>query len=105
MVPFPSPCGGYLRFVGKGGEGEAAVGEAYSFGIIAEHLVGCFNDLALVLCQRLPASFFNAMPYDQLMNFRYKQQLPDRIEFRKLGACLRKLFESVFDSLAISVCA
>jgi hypothetical protein len=78
--------------VGKGGEGEATVGEAYSFGIIAEHLVGCFNDLALVLCQRLPASFFNAMPYDQLMNFRYKQQLPDRIEFRKLGACLRKLF-------------
>ena len=74
IVALTSPRRCLLRLVREGGEGETAIGEAHPLGIVAENLVSCFDDLALVLRQCLPPRFFDAMLQYQLMHIRHDRE-------------------------------
>ncbi len=80
---------------------KARVGEAKLVGFFAHHLVSCFYESPLMFCRRLSAGFFDALLYDQAMNFSHVpcHGLSDwRAQF---GVWSRKQFEGFLSLLFV----
>jgi len=56
-------------------------------------LVRRFDHHAFVLGDGLATRFFNALPDNELMNFRHDGTVPSYITLRNIGVYLRKLLE------------
>src|SRR5208337_2747766 len=91
--------------MGQGSQSEAAVGEPHPLGIVAKHLVGRLDDVALVLRHRLPAGLFNAILDDELMNLGHIVTVADLPAAPQPWSLSAQAIRKVFDSLAIRVCA
>ena len=72
-----APGGALLGLVWQGCQRKSAISEANPFGIVAEHLVSSLDHHALMLGNCLPASFLNALPDDELMNFGHVDTVAD----------------------------
>ena len=83
LWPSRRQVGRLLRLVGEGGQGETAIGEAHPLGIVAENLVSCFDDLALVFRQCLPPRLFDAVLQNELMHLRHDRERDAHLSHRQ----------------------
>src|SRR5690242_18210339 len=92
-MTLPPPCRRFLRLVGQGCQGKAAVGEAHSLGIILQHLISSFYDLPLVFGVCRLADGIYPVVDDQLMHLSHELTVTSVFHRVNVGVWWRKLFE------------